>query len=312
MTPDPILISLVGLLAGIVASLLGLGGGMLMTPFLASFGLPLALVVPTSTCAIAGTALLTTVMNWRLNARSPDAQKKSSGGDLRVSLVVTIAMIPALECCTWVNRWLRTWPGRGADIFIGVLFIAMMAWSLWAVLRPAKSQPGPDPWPGPGMRLGDGRRCSLLRLGVGGTAAGIMGGLLGVGGGRVLVPLFSGPLGLAIKAAIATSSLCILLSSCYSSASFALKGLVDAQTALWLMTGSLPGAAIGALALKYVDVPRLRQTYGVLSVAAMAAMALAQFGCHGCALTLLVGGCTWVGVVAVRSLVARPVAAITA
>lgn len=306
MTPDPILISLVGLLAGIVASLLGLGGGMLMTPFLASFGLPLVLVVPTSTCAIAGTAMLTAVMNWRLNRG-----RKDSGGDLRLSFVVTIAMIPALECSTWVNQWLRTWPGRGADIFIGVLFIAMMAWSLWAVLRPAKTQPGPDPWPGPGMRLGDGRRCSLLRLGVGGTAAGLMGGLLGVGGGRVLVPLFSGPLGLAIKAAIATSSLCILLSSCYSSASFALKGLVDPQTALWLMTGSLPGAAIGALALKHVDVPRLRQTYGVLSVAAMAAMALAQFGYHGCALTLLVGGCVWVGVVAVRSIIARPVAAIT-
>ena len=34
--------------------------------------------------------------------------------------------------------------------------------------------------------LGDGRRCSLLRLGLGGTAAGFMGGLLGIGGGLFL------------------------------------------------------------------------------------------------------------------------------
>lgn len=301
LAADPLLLAGVGLLAGVVASLLGLGGGLLMTPFLAALGLPLALVVPTSTCAIAGTALLTGLLNWRQRA----------GGDLRLALVTTVAMLPALEASTWANRWLRTLTPAVADGLIGGLFIAMMAWSLWAVLRPGTPLEAADPWPGPGLRLGDGRRCSLLRLGLGGTAAGFMGGLLGIGGGRVLVPLFSGPLGLAIKAAIATSSLCILLSSCYSSASFAAKGLVDGHAALWLLAGSLPGAWLGTLALKRAEPERLRRTYGELSIAAMAAMALAQFGLHLTALVLLLGGCAWVGWVALRSIV-RPVAAIPA
>ena len=287
LAADPLLLAGVGLLAGVVASLLGLGGGLLMTPFLAALGVPLALVVPTSTCAIAGTALLTGVLNWRQRA----------GGDLRLAAVTTVAMLPALEASTWVNRWLRTLPAGTADTLIGTTFIAMMAWSLWAVLRP---------WPGPGMALGDGRRCSLLRLGIGGTLAGFLGGLLGIGGGRVLVPLFSGPLGLAIKAAIATSSLCILLSACYSAASFSAKGLVDTHTALWLLSGSLPGAWLGTLGLKHVDPERLRRTYGELSIAAMAAMGLSQFGFRLSALALLLAACAWVGWVALRSIL-RPV-----
>jgi branched-subunit amino acid transport protein AzlD len=67
---------------------------------------------------------------------------------------------------------------------------------------------------------------------------------------------------------------------------------------------------VGAVALKHVDLARLRQTYGILSIAAMAAMALAQFGFHGAALTLLIGACAWVGVVAVRTIIARPAVAV--
>lgn len=291
MSADPLILAGIGVLAGVVASLLGLGGGLLMTPFLAGLGMPLTQVVPTSTCAIAGTALLTGILNWRQRA----------GGDLRLAAVTTLAMLPMLEASTWINRWLRTLPSRWADGLIGGLFILMMLWSLLAVLRPGKPMSAGDPWPGPGIRLGSGNRCSLLRLGLGGSAAGLMGGLLGIGGGRVLVPLFSGPLGLAIKAAIATSSLCILFSACYSAASFASKGLVDTSTAGWLLCGSLPGAWLGTLALARVDQQRLRQTFAGLSIAALAAIALAQFGQHVIALTLLIGACIWVGWVALRT-----------
>jgi uncharacterized membrane protein YfcA len=295
MTADPLVLIAIGLLAGVIASLLGLGGGMLMTPFLAGLGLPLPLVVPTSTCAIAGTAAMTGLLNWR----------QRNGGDLRLAVLITLAMVPALEASTWINRWLRGLSPVLADGLIGGLFIVMMAWSLYAVLRPGKPMAGPDPWPGPGMRLGDGRRCSLARLGLGGSAAGLMGGLLGVGGGRVLVPLFSGPLGLDIKAAIATSSLCILFSSCYSTASFGAKGLVEWPVAAWLLAGSLPGAWLGSLALARVDRERLRRTFAGLSIAAMAAMALAPFGWRRTALAILVCACAWVGWVALRS-VLRP------
>ncbi len=296
LAADPLLLAGIGFLAGVVASLLGLGGGLLMTPFLAGLGLPLALVVPTSTGAIAGTALLTGMLNWRQRA----------GGNFTVALLTTVAMIPALEASTWVNRWLRTLPSGTSDVLIGGLFMAMMGWSLWAVLRPRPAAVAEDTWPGPGMILNDGRRCSWLRLGGGGTIAGFMGGLLGIGGGRVLVPLFSGSLGMAIKAAIATSSLCILMSSCYATLSFSAKGLVDIHATMWLLAGSLPGAWLGTLGLKWIDVERLRRTYAGLSIAAMAAMALSQFGFRHSSLGLLALACAWVGWVALSSIVLRP------
>jgi uncharacterized membrane protein YfcA len=159
------------------------------------------------------------------------------------------------------------------------------------------------------VRLGDGRRCSLLRLGLGGSAAGFMGGLLGIGGGRVLVPLFNGPLALELKSAIATSSLCILFSSCYSTASFGAKGLVEWPVAAWLLSGSLPGAALGALALARVDRERLRRTFAGLSLAAMAAMVLATLGWRRSALAVLILACAWVGVEALRTVMRRTPAA---
>lgn len=295
MSPDPALLAGIGMLSGVVASLLGLGGGLLMTPFLAALGLPLAVVVPTSACVIAGAALATSLLNWR----------QRSGAEPRLAVVTTLAMLPAVELSVWCNRWLRGLAPGLSDAVLSGLFVALMAWSLLMVMLPGPPPAASDPWPGPGLRLGGGRRCSLLRLLAGGSVAGFSGGLLGLGGGRILVPLFSGPLGLAIKSAIATSSLCILLSGLYSAVSFAAKGLVDVHAATWLLVGALPGVCLGTLGLKRADPALLRRTYVELSVAAMVAVVLSACGWRHTALVILVAGCAWVGWAALRS-VLRP------
>ena len=65
---------------------------------------------------------------------------------------------------------------------------------------------------------------------------------------------------------------------------------------------------LGVLKSVFADPERLRRTYGVLSLAAMATMALSQFGFRTGRLALLVAACAWVGVVAVRSIL-RPAGA---
>lgn len=99
----------------------------------------------------------------------------------------------------------------------------------------------------------DDREHPALLVAVG-AAAGLLSGLLGVGGGIVLVPGFTELARIPLKTAIATSLVCVGLFAVPGTIAHAGLGDIDWRTALLLSVGVVPGARLGAhLAIRATD-----------------------------------------------------------
>jgi hypothetical protein len=79
-----------------------------------------------------------------------------------------------------------------------------------------------------------------------GIAAGMLSGLLGVGGGILMVPAFSSWVGLPLRPTIATSLACVGLFAIPGTITHAYLGDIDWTYALSLAVGVVPGARLGA------------------------------------------------------------------
>lgn len=91
-----------------------------------------------------------------------------------------------------------------------------------------------------------------------GTAAGLVNGLFGGGGGMVLVPLLNGWCGLAGKQTFATCVAAILPLSAVSAAVYLLRQPFDWSAALPYLIGGLVGGLVGGRLFRCVSVTWLR------------------------------------------------------
>ncbi len=108
------------------------------------------------------------------------------------------------------------------------------------------------------------RRDQRWRLGVTGLAAGGISGLLGVGGGILMVPVFIGWIRLTIKEAVATSLVCVGVLAVPGTITHAFLGNVVWSFAIPLSIGVIPGAQLGAhLAIRASD-QALRLAVGIV------------------------------------------------
>ena len=93
-----------------------------------------------------------------------------------------------------------------------------------------------------------------------GVVSGLLSGLLGIGGGVIMVPAFVHFARMEVKAAIATSLVCVGAFAIPGTITHALLDHVDWRVALFLVVGVVPGARIGAaLTIRATD-RRLRIT----------------------------------------------------
>ena len=89
-------------------------------------------------------------------------------------------------------------------------------------------------------------RMEWWRLGAIGLAAGLLSGLLGVGGGILMVPAFVGWVRLPIKEAVGCSLACVGILAVPGTITHALLGHIDWAFALPLCITVIPGARVGA------------------------------------------------------------------
>jgi uncharacterized protein len=106
-----------------------------------------------------------------------------------------------------------------------------------------------------------------------GVVAGLLSGLLGIGGGVIMVPAFTELLGLSLKSAIATSLVCVGIFGVPATITHAVLGDVDWRLATLLTIGVIPGARIGASLTIRTNERRLRLAVGVF----LALVALVYF-----------------------------------
>jgi uncharacterized membrane protein YfcA len=262
-----VLTVLLGLLTGGLSGLFGVGGGVVSQPGMRLLGLPPLLVI--------GTALPVIIPGAASGAR-----RYALEGLIRWPAAV--ATVPAGIAAAVVGGVAADHvPGEGH--LLQLLTAGLLAFSAWRIGRaPAPLAPGapraetdapeapdPDDAPGAGAELRSTDGLLVRYAGIGAVAGGLS-GLLGIGGGVILVPAFVRLARMEVKAAIATSLVCV---GCFAVPGTITHGLlddIDWRVAAALVVGVVPGARLGAaLTVRLAD-GRLRVIVaGFLSVVAV-------------------------------------------
>jgi uncharacterized membrane protein YfcA len=100
-----------------------------------------------------------------------------------------------------------------------------------------------------------------------GAVAGLLAGFLGIGGGLILVPMMVGLLGATQHKAHGTSLAVIVPIAIISAAVYALRGDVNWTLVAAIGSASVIGVIVGARLMMKVPALRLRQLFGVYTIA---------------------------------------------
>lgn len=252
----------IGYLAGLLGALTGLGGGVIITPFLVwlfhvdihhAMGTALISVVATSMAA-SSTFLQQGYINLRI------AMLLESGA-------AAGALIGAL-----IVPWLS--PSIVALIFGGVLLFS----TYYSFKRQEEKDINltPHAW-SKALRLsgqvptGQGEQPYVvqrvpLALGLM-TIAGMLSGLLGIGSGTVKVLAMDQAMRLPYKVATATSNFMIGMTAVVGAGIYFSHGYIDPVLTGWVMIGVLLGARTGARLLVHANQQKLRLLFSLLILA---------------------------------------------
>ena len=220
MLPTNLLLLVIGgLFSGILAGLLGIGGGTILVPMLVAWGYTPLQSVATSSMAILITAISGSIQNWRMGFFRPE----------QVLLLGFPALVTAQIGVFLANR---IQPSILLFAFGLLLLLNIYLVDLRKQLT-AKNSENQQPILKP----------VIARILTGGTA-GILAGLFGVGGGVIMVPLQILLLNEPIKVAIQTSLGVIVITAISASVGHALSGNILFTQGLILGLGGLVGAQI--------------------------------------------------------------------
>ncbi len=221
-----------GLLSGVLSGAVGVGGAIITTPGVRLLG------------ASAFLALGTTLPPIVLSAASGTARYRREGlVDWRVLGVTAPAGVVAAVGGSLASHAV---PGEGHLLM--VLTAGLLLLSAWRMVRPGRSATSPaDGGTSPESTFPPAaKHYSLLAAAGVGSGAGLLSGLLGIGGGALLVPAYSEVMGLPLKTSIATSLACVGILAIPGTITHAALGDVDWRLAALLTVGVLPGARLGA------------------------------------------------------------------
>jgi uncharacterized protein len=196
------LLFLGGCFAGIVAGLLGIGGGTLMVPLLMGLGASPVQAVATSGLAI----LITSISGSWANFKMGVLDLKSI---LKMGIPSILTAQIGVYCANSVSDFVLSWA------FVGLLLINIPLSAWGNRLKNQAQTKGSTPqmqrdWP----------------FYLTGSLGGLLSGFFGIGGGLIMVPLQLALLGVGVKAAVQSSLAVIVLTSMAATAGHALHGSV--------------------------------------------------------------------------------------
>ncbi len=218
-----------GLVSGMLAGILGIGGGSVLVPLMVYVGFSPINAIGTSSLAILLTSLSGSIQNWRMGYI--DWRK------------VGLLGIPALVAAQLGAALAHYVPAHW--LLFG--FAAMMLMNIYLVGLKQQLVGIESSTPAT-ARYG-------LFTTITGILAGLVAGLMGVGGGAIMVPLQMLLLGETIKVAIQTSLGVVMLTAVSATIGHSINGHVLFDRGIILGIGGLFGAQIGT---RYL--PRLPDT----------------------------------------------------
>jgi uncharacterized membrane protein YfcA len=230
---------LVGAAAGVLSGLFGVGGGIVTTPAvnvllggsaIQAVATPLPVIFPTS------------IVGAYTYARAGEVSFRGA-------------------------RWAAGPGGLGAAVGAyltelvnaHVLLIATAVLLAWTAVQVVRGRQPSTPW-----RLGETPGWKYAAIGL---VAGVVSGLLGIGGGIVMVPAFTVLLGMPLRRALGTSLVVIAAIVVPATAVHWWQGHIDWAIALSLALGVMPGARIGARLALVARERSLRVGVGVFLLA---------------------------------------------
>ncbi|MCJ2543888.1 sulfite exporter TauE/SafE family protein [Thermostichus vulcanus] len=262
-----------GLLAGILAGFLGIGGGTILVPLQVSLGIPPIQAVATSNLSIVMTSIAGSVQNWRMGLLDLKrvillgipALITAQVGAMIASRIPGYLLLAAFGVLLLVNTYLvelRKKVASQAQLLEKQVAAENSAENSASPIEGLGLGEGPQGIPLPSAR--EPMPAWLARTLTGGTA-GLLAGLFGIGGGVIMVPMQILLLQETIKVAIQTSLGAIVITAIAATTSHA--GLSDLiwnglgwgdgtlrQNVLWipgliLGTGGLIGVQISTRTL---------------------------------------------------------------
>jgi hypothetical protein len=216
-------LGMLGLFAGAVGALTGIGGGLIVTPVLTLvFGIPIHQAIGTSLCCVIATSS---------GAAASYVEHRLSN----IRLGMTLELATTLGAVSGALVAARM--PRGA---LGVLFAAMLAYAGGTMVRRSLKAPKEEPDAVPPYTI---KHLPIGLLGSG--VAGIVSGLLGIGGGPIKVPIMYLLMGIPFKVATATSNFMIGVTAAASAFIYYARGdvrlLITAPTAIGVFVGASLG-----------------------------------------------------------------------
>ncbi|MCL2469630.1 MAG: sulfite exporter TauE/SafE family protein [Alphaproteobacteria bacterium] len=277
-----------GLVVGLLSGLFGIGGGFLMTPFLAFMGLPAAVIVASQAMQQAGTSLSGAL-----------AQFKRRQVDLQMSFVLIVGSVVGTMAGVQLFVWLKQ-IGQ-INLVIMICYVSLL--SIIGALMFFESAPrlfkkktkdrraqrttssrvaaalqdevtlgwGADSVFATEFKVSNLRVNMFVPLGLG-VMAGLLVSLLGVGGGFVMVPAMIYVLKMPPRLVSGTSLVQIVFASAISGVMHCvLNGSVDVILTLVMLLGSVMGVPLGARFSYRLrpEIARFLMAVLILGVAAM-------------------------------------------
>jgi len=215
-----------GVFAGVLAGLLGIGGGTVMVPILLALGYEPIQAVATSSLAIIVNSLSGSFQNWRMGLL-----------DFNRVLWLGIPAVITVQLGVFIANNL---PQRLLLIAFAILLVVNIF--LVSLRRNLVNRNTSERQAGQQMNSNWGKVLT-------GSLAGLMAGLLGVGGGVIMVPLQMALLGEPIKRAIQTSLGVVVLTAIASTVGHAFRGNVVWSAGLILGFGGLISAQLSSRSL---------------------------------------------------------------
>jgi len=207
-----------GFAAGLLGSIIGLGGGIIIVPVLTFFGFSPALAASNSIFAVFSNAIASTI-----------SYAKQRRIEYSIGLKLGLLSIPGTIVGAYVSSEITP------SIF-KILFALILISASVYIFSKRKIEP---------KNYNLSKQIMILAIGAS-FFAGLISGLFGVGGGIIFVPLMVIGMGLSMKNAAPTSQFILLFASGSALVTHTLLGHPDFYQALLLAIGAFVGGLVGA------------------------------------------------------------------